>query len=285
MAKKLLHLFKIPSNICSANQIMNILLKIGSLFETRNTYISNHLFNLMQAGENLCSLKSRNNCIMRRKIVDIYKALRHFHVTAEEVRDIAEGYRYWIANPFESRPLFNTVYCFDGKLYSLPYPDDLLKDHFVGIEIECIVYLKQYICAVTQDGLNAGVETIKNRLAEKFEELNRFKLRMPTRYEAKFLPKKTEGNRNLNGVVFNKYGDVWITPMSDHPERTFATVGEGGARPHQPSENTRATLYLVTDPDDEQIFYGDVDEYGTPTAETQEVYYKLGTKVVLSRQN
>lgn len=230
----------------------------------------------MFAGENLCSLKSRNNCIMRRKIVDIYKALRHFNVTAGEVRDIAEGYRYWINNPFESRPPFNTVYFMDGKLYSMPYPDGLLKDQFVGIEIEGIVYLNQYICGVTQDVLGTSTATIKNRLAKKFEALNQFKLRLPTRYEAKVLAEKTEGNTKLNGAVFNKFGDVWITPNPDHPERTFATVREHGARPHQPSENTRATLYLVTDPDDGQIFYGEVNEYGVPTPETQELYTKLG---------
>jgi len=230
----------------------------------------------MQAGENLCSLKSRNNCIMRRKIVDIYKALRHFNVTAGEVRDIAEGYRYWIANPFESRPPFNTVYLLDGKMYSMPYPDGLLKDQFVGIEVEGIVYLNQYICGVVQDELETSAETIKNRLTKKFEALNQFKLRLPTRYEAKILAEKTEGNTKLDGIVFNKYGDVWITPNPDHPERSFATVRERGARPHQPSENTRATLYLVTDPDDEQIFYGEVNEYGVPTPETQELYTKLG---------
>lgn len=35
---------------------------------------------------------------MKQKIFDIYKALRHFNVAADEVQDIAEGYRFWIAN-------------------------------------------------------------------------------------------------------------------------------------------------------------------------------------------
>ena len=204
---------------------------------------------------------------------------------AGEVRDIAEGYRYWINNPFESRPPFNTVYfCpLDNKLYSMPYSKRHLEKLFIGIEIDGVVYLDHYINNVRQDLLETSIKTIKCRLAKEFDALSQFKLRMPTRYEAKVLAEKTEGNTKLNGAVFNKFGDVWITPNPDHPERSFATVREHGTRPHQPSENTRATLYLVTDPDDGQIFYGEVDEYGVPTLETQEVYKELSGTIIIKR--
>ena len=226
----------------------------------------------MQARENLCSLKSRNNCIMRRKIVDIYKALRHFNVTAGEVRDIAEGYRYWIANPFESRPPFNTVYFMDGKLYSMPYPKKSLASRFVGIEINGVVYLTPYII-ICKDSVDVWTQKLKAK-TNNFEAIDQFKLRTPTRDEAKILAERVVGNNSLTGIC-NKYCNVWITPTSNHPERTFVTLREHSARPHQPSKNTQAALYLVTCPDDEQIFYGEVDEYGTPTPETQEVYKKF----------
>lgn len=231
----------------------------------------------MYAGVNLCSLKSRNNCIMRRKIVDIYKALRHFNVTAGEVRDIAEGYRYWINNPFESRPPYNTVYfCpLDNKLYSMPYSKRHLEKLFIGIEIDGVVYLDHYINNVRQDQLETGLKTIEARLSEKFNDINQFKLRMPTRDEAKILGEKAEGDMSLTAAICNKYCDVWITPNPDHPERTFATVQEHSARPHQPSEDTQAVLYLVTCPDDKQIFYGKVDKYGTPTKDTMSIYRQL----------
>ena len=222
----------------------------------------------MQAGENLCSLKSRNNCIMRRKIVDIYKALRHFNVTAGEVRDIAEGYRYWLTNPVESLPPYNTVYfCpLDNKLYSMPYSKRHLEKLFIGIEIDGVVYLDHCIYNVRQDQLEASVKTIETRLSEKFEAINQFKLRMPTRDEAKIFGEKAD---------FKKCCDVWITPNPDHPERTFATVGMGSARAHQPSEDTRAVLFLVTCPRDTQIFFGEVDKYGTPTKDTMSIYHQL----------
>lgn len=231
----------------------------------------------MQAGENLCSLKSRNNCIMRRKIFDIYKALRHFNVTAEEANEIAQGYQYWLTNQVESLPPFNTVYfCpLDNKLYSMPYPSRRLEKLFIGIEIDGVIYLDHYINNVRQDQLETSIKAIEARLSEKFEAINQFKLRMPTRDEAKILGEKAEGDMSLTAAICNKYCDVWITPNPDHPERTFATVQEHSARPHQPSVDTQAVLYLVTCPDDEQIFYGKVDKYGTPSMDTFSAYNRL----------
>ncbi len=256
-------------------------MEIGSLFEAKNTYISNRLINVRRREPPLVKVERKR--VMRRKIVDIYKALRHFGVTAKEIRDIAEGYRHWIAHPFESRSNFNMVYCMAGKLYSVPYPIKSSVSSFVGIEIEGIVYLNQYICGVTQNELETSAKTIKSRLAKKCGALRQFKLRMPTCYEAKALAEKTEGNTKLDGAVYNKYGDVWIMPNPDHQERTLATVCEHRARSHQPSENTRATLYLVTDLDDEQIFFGEVDEYGTPTPDTQELYKELSGMIIIKR--
>lgn len=231
----------------------------------------------MQAGENLCSLKSRNNCIMRRKIFEIYKALRHFNVTAEEVTEIAQGYKYWLKNPVESLAPYNMVYFCpsDYMLYSMPYPSKRLEKLFVGIEIDGVVYWEHYINNVRQDRLEASFKAIEAHLSEKFENVNQFKVRMPTRDEAKILGEKTEGDRRLTATICNKYCDVWITPNPDHPERTFATVQKNSARLHQPSVDTQAVLYLVTCPDDEQIFYGKVDKYGTPSMDTFSAYNRL----------
>ena len=235
----------------------------------------------MQAGENLCSLKSRNKCIMRRKIFDIYKALRHFNVTAEEANEIAHGYRYWLGNQVEKLPPYNTVYfCpFDDKLYSMPYPSRLLEKLFIGVEIDGVVYLSDYINNVRQDRLEMSIKTIETRLSKKFQAINQFKLRMPTGYEAKIFSEKTEGDLSLKGPIWNKYFDLWVTPTSDYPERTFATVSEHSARPCQLSEDTQAILYLVTCPDDKQIFYGKIDKYGTPTKDTLSTYNWLYGKL------
>lgn len=214
---------------------------------------------------------------MRRKIFDIYKALRHFNVTADEVDEIAHGYQYWLTNPIESLPPYNTVYFLplSSCLCSMPYPCRCLEKLFVGIEIDGVVYLNHYINNVRQDQLDTSIKTIETRISEKFKGINQFKLRMPTRDEAKILGEKTEGDMSLTAAICNKYCDVWITPTPDHPERTFATVQEHSARPHQPSEDTQAVLYLVTCPDDKQIFYGKVDKYGTPTKGTQSTYNEL----------
>lgn len=233
----------------------------------------------MHAGENLCSFKSRNNCIMRRKIYDVYRALRHFNVTAEEVNNIVEGYCHWLKDPVEKLPPFQTVYFLGNKLYSMPYPKDGLNRRLIGIEIDGVVYLVGWDSDVLQDEIEEQAQIIKADIAEKFPAINQFRLRLPTRDEAKILPEKASGIDFDSGHryegIYSLYSDVWITPDPDHPERTFATVEERRARPHRPSENTRATLYLVTCPDDEQIFFGEVDDYGIPTPETREAYAEL----------
>lgn len=157
----------------------------------------------------------------------------------------------------------------------MPYPKRSLSRQSVGIEINRVVYFSSYFCDIRQDELAVCANTIKYDIARKFEAVNQLKLRLPTRDEAKILVEKTKDDWSLNYLVCNKPCDVWITPNPDHPKKTFATVSEFSARPHQPSENTRAALYLVAKPDDEQIFYGGVDEYGTPTPETSDVYKKL----------
>ena len=231
----------------------------------------------MQAGETLCSLKSRNNCIMRRKIFDIYKALRHFNVTAEEMQDITKGYRYWIKNPLESRPPFNTVYFIDGKLYSMPYPSDKLSKRSIGIEIDGVVYFTHYCYRedVLKCQLEMDITKLKACIAERFAITNQFNLRMPTRDEAKTLVRETYHEESLNFVLGNNIGDVWITPNPDHPEKTVATVSMNSAKLRRPGEFDSAMLYFVICPDDDQIFFGEIDKYGVPTPETQEVYTRL----------
>jgi len=238
--------------------------------------VYNHLI-LMQTGENLCSLKSRNICIMRRKIFDIYRALRHFNVTADEVDEIARGFKYWLSNPVEKSLPYNVVYFNEDKLYAMPYQSDKLFKRFVGIEIDGVVYLAHFYDqgGCRQDQIKEETENLMAWIAQDFTTVNHFKLRLPTRDEAKVLLEKTNYDESMNFVVCNRPCDVWITPNPDHPERTFATVRVGSARAHRPSEDTRAVLYMVTCPNDEQIFYGKVDKYGVPTPKTRDAYREL----------
>ena len=229
----------------------------------------------MQAGENLCSLKSRNNCIMRRKIFDIYKALRHFNVKADEVDEIANGFKYWLEHPVERWLPCNIVYFIGDKLYSLPYPLENLSYRCVGVEIDGLIYLTHYHENVGQNQVVTDTKEIEARFAQTFKAISQFKLRMPTKDEAKLLLEKTSCYNELSSLICNKSGKVWITPNPDHPEWTVATVKPFYGLPHKPSCHTKATLYLVTYPDEGQAFFGEVDEYATPTPETQEVYTKL----------
>jgi len=218
---------------------------------------------------------------MRRKIFDIYKALRHFGVSATEVQNIAIGYRSWLDNPIEKMPPFNTVYFLGNKLYSMPFPKGSLDGHLIGIEISGVVYLTGWWNCVHQNEIAIRTQALLNDIAKKFPTISQFEVRLPTPEEAKLLPEKTEKELinfdigHLYEDIYGLYSDVWITPSSEHPERTFATVQENSARPHKPSENTEAVLYLVTRPKEGQMFFGEVDDYGVPTPETKDAYSKL----------
>lgn len=232
----------------------------------------------MYAGENLCSLKSRNNCIMRRKIFDIYKALRHFNVTAEEANEIAQGYQYWLTNQVESLPPYNTVYfCpLDDKLYSMPYPSGRLEKLFIGIEIDGAVFASNfYDIGCCQNQIENQMQKLKSLIAQKFLAIEHFKLRLPTKDEAKTLIDKMYNDAGLWTAVCLRRCDVWITPNPDHPEMTCATIGANSISSYQPSEDTRALVFLVVVPEKEQIFYGKVDKYGTPTKDTLSIYNQL----------
>lgn len=225
----------------------------------------------MQAGENLCSLKSRNNCIMRRKIFDIYKALRHFNVTANEVDEIASGFKYWLGNQVDELPSCHSVYFMGDKLYSMPYPSKKLINCFIGIEIDGVVYLDGYYSDVRKFELENKLNKYKANIAEKFSAIDQFELRLPTVNEAQILIEKT------CDLKAEPTREVWIISDLEHLQRTNATVGIGKAKPHYPPEfsSIPIRLYLVTKPDDEQIFYGKVDKYGTPTKDTLSIYNQL----------
>ena len=212
---------------------------------------------------------------MRRKIFEIYKALRHFNVTAEEANEIAHGYRYWLKNQVDNLPPYNTVYLMNGKLYSMPYSKNSLESLFVGIEIGNVIYWAncfEYSCDYE---LERDKETLKAKIAEKFKITDRLKLRMPTKDEARILVEKTYHVSSLNFVMGNDVGDVWITPDPDYPDLIVASIDMDTASPHLPIECAPATLYFVTCPEDDQIFYGKVDKYGVPTQKTKESYRNL----------
>ena len=233
-------------------------------------YISNRLINVRRREPPLVKVERKRVMNTRRKLFDIYKALRHFGVSSEEVVGLAHGYRNWLDNPVENVPSYGTVYCLDTHLYSMPFPIERLGSRFVGIEIGGVVYLAGYFSNVGHNEVEAKIQELKAEIAKNFAAADyfSFKLRMPTRAEAKVLVEKTNDNRDLSTKIYNKYGNVWITPSADHPERTFATLIDHSAKPHCPSENTQAALYLVVQPKGDDLFIGEVDYFGKLTPKT-----------------
>lgn len=201
---------------------------------------------------------------MNKRFLGIFRALRHFGVNAKEIEAISNAYKWWIENPVETVPSYGTVYLKDGRFYSMPYPFGPIT-RFVGIEIAGVVYLTCYLRNVRFAQVEVMTQNLKDQMSLNDLGLD---LRLPTRDEVKAL-------MEIKPFGFGDLGDVWITPNSQHPERTFVAVNGNSVRACRPSEKTCANLYLVLRPDPQKFFKGEVDEYGKPTDETLKNYLLL----------
>lgn len=210
---------------------------------------------------------------MRKNIFGIYKALRHFGITPEEIGGIANAYKKWYHDQHDSLPPYGMVYCLNNNLYSMPYQDDRLNKMLVGIEIAGVVYFTCHLNDVSYDELDNRIEKLKSLISQKFEAVDffSFKLRMPTESEVKLLQEKTYGE-DLGIDLCNKSGNVWI---NKHHNNTFVEVKEFDVFAHQSSKKTQATLYLVATPNDDDLFIGKLDHFGIPTAQTDMNLRKL----------
>lgn len=215
---------------------------------------------------------------MQQGLLNIFQTLKHFGVDDVDIQYIAEGYQDWLKNPVDRIFHYGTVYSLGNKFYSMPYPIKGLDSLFVGIEINGIVYMSAYRQNVSYGELETKISELKVQIAEKVAKIAKkfdvtacdFELRMPTRDEARILIDKTLHDYDLNGRIYTKEGNLWITPSSEQPNKTFVLITEYGAKPHRPrSSYTQAALYLVAVPSKEDLFIGTVDDYGVPSPETR----------------
>jgi len=240
--------------------------------------------NLMSPERTYRSLKPRKKCVMRHKIYDIYKALRHFGVSETEIDEIAPAYKTWLKDPIETVSPYGTVYYHDGMLYSMPYPVSGLSAKVVGIEINGVIYLNGYVHNVLKDEVANSLMWLQgqvfNHLSYKrngIEMPNTFKLELPTAKEAKLLYDKVYADRNTK--VCNKMGDFWITPDEAKPEKSVISIQLLKTTTHKPkSEDTKATVYAVIHKNS-HVFIGKLDNYGMLSKSTAKVY-KLLQEVV-----
>ena len=237
----------------------------------------------MFAGENLRSLKPRNKNVMRNAIFDIFKALRHFGVSANEVNGVAQAYKFWIKNQVEGVKEYRRVYYYKGVLYAMPYPIPEIESAFVGIEIDGVIYLAGYQCNVAQDKVAESLMWLKGVVFNKFtpetrygvEVPNNIKLKLPTWDEVKNLVTKTSNDADVDGVVYSRFSCYWVVSSTNKEDKPAAVSWFDFTSNNLPQNRSEAHVQPVIRLRKGIDFIGCLNHFGVPNDETKLMTMKL----------
>ncbi len=204
---------------------------------------------------------------MRNSIYEIYRALRHFGVSTDEVSAIAESYKMWTAiNVTEN---FGFVYIIDGTLCSIPiYPDKEANKEFIGFEIGGTFYLNRFATATS--------DNIANSLAQLKLDCNipnEIELELPTLRELKIL------KRYVVKWLFLYTGsswfeDRWIKPEPKYPKYSLAISSCTEFEAFKPVKKQSAVVHPVIH-NSSHTFIGRMNHYGIPDKKTMTKYQHL----------
>lgn len=237
----------------------------------------------MLAVVNLRSLKPRNKNIMRNAIFDIFKALRHFGVSANEVNGVAQAYKFWINNQVDGVKGYRRVYYHKGVLYAMPYPIPEIESAFVGIEIDGVIYLAGYQCNVAQDKVAEALMWLKGAVFSKFtpetrygvEVPNNIKLELPTWDEVKNLVTKTSDDADVDRVVYSRLSCYWVVSSMGKEDKPAAVSWFDFTSNNFSHDRTEAHVQPVIRPRKGLDFIGRLNHFGVPDDETKLMMMKL----------
>ena len=233
---------------------------------------------------------------MRHKIYEIFKALRHFGVSAEEVDGIAEAYKFWLNHPLEdANRHYRVVYYHEGVLYALPFLVDELKNRFVGIEINQVVYYA-FQQKVSKGGISNELSMMRASIFNftletgDWDQTCDIKIELPSKQEIVSMFNVVNGH-GLDKLhdgkpLYQKVPhicDTWwvvtksITP-AHCPGKKMIYV-----RPVRANGKYCSDWYSVMQPISHLRkgvdFIGHINHFGVPDEETKKVYKKLLTDV------
>lgn len=243
---------------------------------------------------------------MRKNVYGIYRALRHFGVSASEVNEIAKNYTTWLTCPIEEKSPYNWVYSLGGVLVSLPFPINTLneKGKLVGYAIGDIVFGAVVSEKAKKDDVEGYLQSIKEDLKQTMvgvadDDVPEIEFRLPTAEEAGKifscfaknwlenclatmedaaaeipdveLPEGAEIHLHYSGV--NQIPDMWIAPDADAPDKTAVRLGINRSgtpycRPYTPGKRVKPSVCAVARLRKGIDFIGKVGRYGVPTPAT-----------------
>ena len=225
---------------------------------------------------------------MRKSIFLIYKALRHFGVTAEEIGKIANGYKIWIKNPVEDvREKYRIVYYCNGTLYAMPLLIEELENKFVGIEINNVVYFAFHKCTYKSeisDTLEQPWYFISNLKLSDDERngISNIKVELPTKEEIQSMFNVLNGrgfdkmynDRLLYNEVSHNLPSWWVITEYNQKSKSMV-INSVNARGHIFNDKTASFVQPVTHLREGIDFVGRINYYGVPDMKTIEVYKRL----------
>lgn len=220
---------------------------------------------------------------MRNAIFDIFKALRHFGVSANEVNDVAQAYKFWINNQVDGVKGYRRVYYHQGVLYAMPYPIPEIESSFVGIEIDGVIYLAGYQCNVNQDKVAESLLWLKGAVFCKFapeirygvEAPNNIKLELPTWDEVKNLVTKTSNDADMDKLIYSRFSCYWVASSTDKEDKPTAVSWFDYTSSSIPQDRTEAHVQPIIRPRKGIDFIGRLNHFGVPDEETKLVMMKL----------
>ena len=243
---------------------------------------------------------------MRKNIYGVYRALRHFGVSASEVNEIAKSYTTWLTCPIEEKSPYNWVYSLGGMLVSLPFPINTLneKGKLIGYGVGDIVFGAIVSKKVSKENVENCLQDVKNDLKQTMigvadDDIPEVEFHLPTAEEAEKifscfaknwlenslatiadaaaempemeLPEGIEIHLEYEG--FNQIPDMWITPDPDDAEKTavrlgFDRSGTPYCRKYVPGKRIKPRVCAIAHLRKGIDFIGKVGRYGVPTPAT-----------------
>ena len=220
----------------------------------------------------------------------IYKALRHFGVSAEEMPRIANSYPTWLNLPIEDiRENYRIVYFYKGVLYAFPFEIEALKDRLIGIAINNTVYFAyhEYVLAPftnhDYDRLSYMLYHILD-LPYELQEIAKIKVELPSKKEIITLVQKINGSgtekiheKHVYDLVPHMCVSWWIANSEKEPKHIYVEAIDALGRSHP--EDKSATMQPIAHLRKDIDFIGHVNRFGVLDKKSLNVYQELLEKI------
>ena len=214
-----------------------------------------------------------NNQLMNKSAFAIYKLLKQFDVSSEEMEGLAAGYKEWLKHQ-TSALSYNVVHYINGEFVSLPCYVRKLRKYEVGIEIDGVCFFKKHKEVVHIGDVADVIESLQNEIFGS-ELPDDICLRLPTETEIGNLIEHTKDAFPWVVQAYCQYTTYWIAPKRKDSEEVIAEVGYTAVRTHKPMSDYTACSVRPVLRLQPEAFVGHLNQFGMPDEATAEKIKKM----------